>query len=135
MLIKRDKSKNKGIALAVTLVLFSVLFAMAASYIISVQYDAKFFRIQEARMQALLLARSGIEYYIDMVKPEELTSENSVLHLDETRKIELEIIEKGEAVKSEYLRSTGIVQSKDGSEIIRKSIIAKTSDLESWTEE
>lgn len=79
------------------------------------------------RMQALLLARSGIQYYISIGQPKE----NRNFYLDKNKKIELEILDIKE---KKYLKSTGLILYANGKEAFRKSVIAPIGNLKKWTE-
>lgn len=124
MKIRDSKTKSPGFALAVTLVIFSVLLILAASYMTSIEYDARFTKMQQAGIQAIFLASSGIEYYRDTdLCPAEVRVDNN------------KIIIENYPGKDKYLKITGIVCSAPDKEIARQTIIVPKSNLDAWHRE
>lgn len=122
---KRLYRREKGFALALTLVIFAILLLLSSTYIASVAYDAKFSQTRNTETQAIFMARSGIEYYRYLNSPEGGIQKTFV----DTNAFSVKIVSiNGES----FVESTGIVNNIAGVEIAKEVIIAPIGNLKKW---
>lgn len=122
---KRLYRREKGFALALTLVIFAILLLLSSTYIASVAYDAKFSQTRNTETQAIFMARSGIEYYRYLNLPESGVPKTFV----DANAFIVEIISiNGES----FVKSTGTVNNIAGAEIAKEVIIAPIGTLKKW---
>jgi|GEM_PF-7132175 len=131
MKVRVCNTKPKGFALAVTLIIFAVLFVLSAAYLSSIEYDARFTKLQQAGIQAIYLAQSGVQYYKD--KSIDRNGNVTVIPLPVEISVDNnKIIIEYYPGKSNYLKITGIVYGAPDNEIARQTITAPIGRWDEW---
>lgn len=134
---KKQIYPEKGFVLATTLIIFLILSVLSASYLISVNYDARFAQMRTIETQAIFMARSGIKYYtyIKQQSGEQIIKNETIKkNIDFCDGFEVNApvsLDIG-GMAADYIMSAGIVYNLSGKEIARETIIAPFGEMGKW---
>lgn len=121
--------KRKGSIMMMTLLVVAVVGTLAVSFMLVSTQDFQIAKVENSGIRALYMARSGLEYYGANQRDMEPGTKKRIEIQGEMEKQYCDI-----EVKTEEVLSTGVISTKSGQVICKKTLKAPYGDILRWYE-